>query len=83
MASNGIVYTPSFIMIGSELSRGDTHTDTQTYRQTHTQQGGLICLFLFLKNKKNRLKIIINVFPERLWTKEIYARMLHIICTCG
>jgi hypothetical protein len=41
----------SFIEIGSGIQklRGDLHTDTQ--------QGDLISLFLFLQNKKTRLKM--------------------------
>jgi hypothetical protein len=51
MASNGIVYTSSLIMFGSELSRMSIHTDTHTHTHTHSKAISL-AYFYFLKIRK-------------------------------
>jgi hypothetical protein len=47
----GVIYTPSFIKIGSGIQKLIRDT------QTHRQQGDLISLLLFFPNKENRLQI--------------------------
>jgi hypothetical protein len=50
----GMIYTPSFVKIGSGFKKfflgGEIHI------QTHRQQGYFISSLLFFKNKESRLK---------------------------
>jgi hypothetical protein len=52
MGSGAMIYIPSFIKIGSGIQKlmGGIHI------QTHRQQGDLINLLLFFRNKESRLK---------------------------
>jgi hypothetical protein len=56
MDSGAMIYTPSFIKIGSGIQKllGE---DTQAHRQ----QGDLISLLSFFKNKESRLKIKVGL----------------------
>jgi hypothetical protein len=54
MVLGGMIYTPSFIKIGS-----DTHKllSGEGEGHAHTEKGDLISLLFFSKNKKCRLKM--------------------------
>jgi hypothetical protein len=67
MGSGAMIYTPSFIKIGSGIQKLIEGIDTQ--------QVGIISLLSFFQNKESRLKIAVKS-EMKLFTKEINGTIL-------
>jgi hypothetical protein len=65
MASGGMIFIPSFIKIGSDIQK----LLKGIHMRIHRQQGDLISLLLFFRNKKSGLRMRKRVKQDlKSWT---------------